>query len=142
MPDTAAAVQGAWDNGADWTPVVKEVARLRARLAEVEGALAEAAEIAGEPSVYVEDRDQIKERLMKAARIRAILSRTEGRTPPTKDPETGCGGPKEACIPCRKPSDHEAHRCTECGVTWCDECSCPAPTHDGGGTPPRNQKEE
>jgi hypothetical protein len=68
----------------------------------------------------------------RGAALRAVLSRTEGRTPPTKEPETGCGGPQEACIPCRKPRDHEAYRCTECGVTWCDECSCPAPTHDGG----------
>jgi len=109
-------------------------ARLRARLAEVEGAARDLVawhddsfSRANVHGVYWQ-----RELATRTAALRAVLSRTEGRTPPTKEPETGCGGPQEACIPCRKPRDHEAYRCTECGVTWCDECSCPAPTHDGG----------
>jgi hypothetical protein len=123
----------------------REIARLRARLAEVEGAAAEwerkAAVVSeGPPSMETLFRGAIKATYAEcAAALRAVLSRTEGRAPTATEPETGCGGPKEACIPCRKPRDHEAYRCTECGVTWCDECSCPAPTHDGGGTPPREE---
>ena len=101
-----------------------ESARLRARLAEVEGAALRLCDEIAPTLSHVHDDAMVA--------LRAVLSRTEGRTPPTKEPETGCGGPQEACIPCRKPRDHEAYRCTECGVTWCDECSCPAPTHDGG----------
>jgi hypothetical protein len=119
---------------ADLAASASESARLRARLAEVEGAARDLVawhddsfSRANVHGVYWQ-----RELATRTAALRAVLSRTEGRTPPTKEPETGCGGPQEACIPCRKPRDHEAYRCTECGVTWCDECSCPAPTHDGG----------
>lgn len=69
--------------------------------------------------------------------IAKVLNKKAVWWPMVKAPESGCGGPQESCIPCKSPEEHEASRCPECGVHWCDECSTVPHIHKSEATGPK-----